>query len=81
MTNQPCLRICDVGGVVSVLDSESGSFGVKLPKIILFVIWFFLVHGAVEPVVIRVDIFLKAIQVAKRYSPILKWKKNAKQCM
>ncbi len=56
-------------------------FGVKLPIIFFVVIWFFLVHGAVEPVVIRVDIFLKTIQVANCYSPVLKWRKNAKQCM
>ncbi len=61
----------DVDGVVPVLDSESGrgllEFGVRLPIIFfVVVIWFVLVHGAVESVVIRVDIFLKAIQVAKR---------------
>ncbi len=73
----------DVDSVVPVLDSESGrgllEFGVMLPIIFFLVIWFVLVHGDVESVVICVDIFLKVIQVAKRYSPVLKRKKNAKR--
>ncbi len=59
-----------VDGVVPVLVRESGQSLLE----VFFVIWFILVPilVAVESVVMRVDMFLKVIQVAKHSLVIIK---------